>query len=290
MRQSRKEQCPVKLPDTIPKNIKSGLVEVPLYYHNCYIGQCAIVHDVAVQDTKNGIYWVRRELAQTIIAAVLSNKRRFTFRNEPYSINLKKVHRYRAFDKFEKKTSLFCEPEHPKTVYVYRHKSHAWFDSDNYETITAMVLCTDVDHPVPMTVIHSKQYDLYFINQESYQVYCAKYGLPFLRLKSWDSSGGGLDYEELSDASPLRLYGYNVGKQNGLNAGERRALLSKLIDSGLLYKADIIHHLEWLIHTRDGNPNMDDCCRAWRDDLEFVHQYRRDKERMVWANKVIAVP
>ena len=59
----------------------------------------------------------------------------------------------------------------------------------------------------------------------------------------------------------------------------------------LFYKDDfandldwfIINHIEWLIHTHEGNIQYMNACDKWQTDLDFVNSYNIDSQRAIWG-------
>ncbi len=191
-------------------------------------------------------------------------------RNFKDSINNTKVH---SFD-----------TNSPKTVRIFRHKNIAFYQSNDFEMITAMIPCANGGTLVPVTVYYRKSTNQYFINETTYDSIRNRYGLPYLKLKSAPSSGNSADrFSAYREHSELNLFGYSVSESSGLSVRSREELLGQLIDNGLLRKSDIVNHLEWLIRSRKNYTNMDHAIREWEHDLRFVNEYKMDKQRSILA-------
>ncbi len=160
-------------------------------------------------------------------------------------------------------------PDQLHTVYLYSQKN-LLNGRDDYEMVDILVRCANEKDIVPITVYYSKSERKYFLNQESYDLYKRKYGLPYFRLAYYSTTEMPFNMKEKSD---LRLYGYTVNKLDGLSQKERQELIGQLIDGKLMPQSNIINHLEWLIHSHRGNHRFDDACEAWKDDLVFTRSY-----------------
>ena len=136
--------------------------------------------------------------------------------------------------------------------------------------VNILVQCANMEDVVPITVYYSKSERKYFLNQESYDLYKRKYGLPYFHLAYYSTTETPFNMKEKSD---LRLYGYTVNKIDGLSQKERQELIGQLIDGKLMSQSSIINHLEWLIHSHRDNYRFDDACDKWRDDLKFAYNY-----------------
>lgn len=147
-------------------------------------------------------------------------------------------------------------------------------------------MCANSTTPIPFNIYYNRTSDMYFINRASYLEYAARYGLPMMKLKPYTRTSGTFSRESLSEMSVLRLYGYTVNETDGLTDGERQELLINLIDSGLMDKVDIINHIEWLIHTHEGNIQYMNACDKWQTDLDFVNSYNIDSQRAIWGRFV----
>ena len=172
----------------------------------------------------------------------------------------------------------FHDLENIQDVIIMRQKN---LERNNleYEMVTALVYCENREKPVYIDVYYSKQQNKYFINEESYQIYSELYGLPYIRLVANQCYGGG--YENLRQYSELNLYGYSVSNASEMTTNERQNLLGQLMDSTLMSKHQIVNHLEWLIHSRDNRISMDEACKHWREDLEYVNNYNIKNQRKI---------
>lgn len=160
-------------------------------------------------------------------------------------------------------------PDQLHTVYLYSQKN-LLSNRDDYEMVNILVRCANMEDVVPITVYYSKSERKYFLNQESYDLYKRKYGLPYFHLAYYSTTETLFNMKEKSD---LRLYGYTVNKIDGLSQKERQELIGQLIDGKLMSQSSIINHLEWLIHSHRDNYRFDDACDKWQDDLKFAYNY-----------------
>lgn len=173
----------------------------------------------------------------------------------------------------------FVDPEKIQDITIMSQKNLAR-DAEEYEMVTALVYCANSREPVYIDVYYSKQKNKYFINEESYRQYSARYGLPYVCLVAGEYDGD-MDYANLRQYSELNLYGYTVAKTADMSSAARQRLLQQLMDNGLMSKHQIINHLEWLIHRQSGRIRMEDACDCWREDLKFVNNYKINQQRKI---------
>ena len=270
-------EVPTRIP---PSTIIVALLSVKGIGHIGYITIVADEHDQCADD---GIYWVGRRISASILAAIkMHTSRHFRYNDVKYW-----VAQYNEYNNAEKYLSIiarFCNPEEPQTVYVFEQKSVNQFKNREYETVTAMIPCANTSFLIPSTVYYEKATHRYFMNESLYILLREKYGLPYLKLKSQYSENSKKGYLFLKQHSELNLLGYSVSIKNGLSLEERRALLSSIIDSGVLSKVEIMNHLEWLINSRTNNVNHENAISEWKSDLLFLSNYRLETQRKIWID------
>ena len=195
-----------------------------------------------------------------------------------------KIHKFKVWPDEEYNLygfKKFTDVDKVQTITILNQKNLP-SESDDYETVTALIYCAGRDLPVYIDVYYSKLNDEYFINSDSYELYTKRYGLPYVRIIS-DEYNGSFGYDDLRQQSELSLYGYSVGKNSGLTSGGRKKLLQQLLDNHFMTKSQIINHLEWLINTHKYRESMRDACDCWKEDLMFVHQCKINTQRAVWG-------
>lgn len=84
----------------------------------------------------------------------------------------------------------------------------------------------------------------------------------------------GLTFNSWAEKSVLRIYGYNVNKNENLSKKERQRILSFVLENHIITSYKIINHLEWQISTREGRANMRDAISKWEDDIRFVRDFQ----------------
>ena len=97
-----------------------------------------------------------------------------------------------------------------------------------------------------MTVTYCKDCNRFFISEVSYEYYRKKYGAIIGNIKL-EHSNVTYNGEFLAEESPLHLCGYNVNQQDNYSREERRFIISKIIDRGIMSKYEVINYLEYFI-------------------------------------------
>ena len=165
-----------------------------------------------------------------------------------------------------------------KCVYVYFRLTNTCVkNKHNVETVTAKTYNAKNGNPIEVNVFHCTQCDRYFINYEALQVYISKGIFPaFSYSLIRDISG------ELNEASQLMLYGYNV-REGVLSGDERKNILSWVIDSGLMSKAEIIKDLQFKVKYNGSKARNERARDKWQDDIQFVSKYVIDNKKEIKA-------
>ena len=192
-----------------------------------------------------------------------------------------KINNYKIWPEWEHHLdgfTKFCNIDQIQDITILSQKNLAQ-NSEEYEMVTALVYCANRNEPVYIDIYYSKRQNRYFINNESYQQYRVRYGLPYIHLVQDECDE--MDYGNLRQNSELNLYGYTVAKSAEMTLGERQRLLQQLMDNGLMHKSQIVNHLEWLIHRQSGRITMEDACDCWKEDLKFVKDYRIHSQRKI---------
>lgn len=270
---------PTKKQEKVEDPKHYGLPEssiVTVYFSGAYQAQdCyTIVKRAADENNARGIFYLNRSTAQRILQSVLFNV--------PIEPGIKRIVKYPQFYCCKENMVYFCDVNSPKSIMVYNRRT-ILPDSD-IEVVTAFVLFAGREEPIPISVYYNSKNQRYFINEVSYRNYMFRYGLPYFYVQPYGSGQFG-DWN-LRTNSELNLFGYSVSQQSGITRYQRQTLLEQLIDSGLMSKARIMGHLEWLISTRQGNPSMSLACKAWADDLEHVSKYRMKNQRVIWGKLI----
>lgn len=175
-----------------------------------------IVADAKDQDTCNKIFWIGREFAATIMAAIqspLSPKMEFLHSGRKHWVN--SYQSYPQTPKYIDIIARFSNPIEPQTVYVFAHKHIEHFDSDDYETVTAMIPCRNTQYPVPVTVYFDKQSHRYYLNETTYDSVRSKFGLPYLKLRDASRHLPFTGLASLKAKSLLFKLGYSVSVASG---------------------------------------------------------------------------
>ena len=248
------------------------------------IGYVVIVADAGEQNAERGIYWVGRAIPSMILFAICTQKKGyFSYKGKDYRvINYQKIN---DTEKYFRIISRFCNPSNPQTVYVFSHKNLPHFQQNDYEVVTAMIPCGNLDFPVPISVYYEKSTMRYFINEELYILARERYGLPYIRLRPESQSKNGNGFNALRKNSYLNLLGYSVNVNDGLTCEDRHNLLGRIMDFQLLSKSEIMNHLEWLLRTRGNMPHMENAIFEWRTDLRFVSEYDMIRQRTIWVER-----
>ena len=203
------------------------------------------------------------------------------FKNYAGKVNLKTLYKKNAASVNMPASNGTYDYDSNKCVYVFFRLTNTCVKKNHkIETVTAKTYNAKNGKPIKVNVFHCTQCDRYFINYEALQEYISKGIFPaFSYTLIRDISG------ELNEASQLMLYGYNV-REGNLSGNERRNVLSWIIDSGLMTKAEIIKDLQFKVRYNGSKAGNERAKAKWQDDIQFVSQYVFDNKKEIEATFV----
>ena len=162
------------------------------------------------------------------------------------------------------------------TLYVYKGLLSCQRKGHHLITATAVMLGLK-NKDVRMTVTYCKDCNRFFISEVSYEYYRKKYGAIIGNIKL-EHSNVTYNGEFLAEESPLHLCGYNVNQQDNYSREERRFIISKIIDRGIMSKLEVINYLEYFI-SHNGQQSRNWLALAkWKEDLQFTRRYQRESD------------
>ena len=90
-----------------------------------------------------------------------------------------------------------------------------------------------------------------------------------------DSSDIKSNFSSWAAESLLKQCGYSVAKDNDLSTKERHVILEFVIESGIMSKADVLSHLEWLVRQNSSRQNFKEAISKWNDDIMYLQGGKR---------------
>lgn len=171
-------------------------------------------------------------------------------------------------------------------VKLYKGRSICRNHGDIVQRVVAMLPGTRSDERHPLEVYFCPACKLYYVNEDAYLRFCDSYGLPPIKLYSY--ANDDFDGEGLRPISDLRAYGYDVSKDSQQNPSRRRRILVDLIESGLVTKAKVLSHLEFLNRLNRSKPEQINACRARQEDYDYISNYKINEDRVIWGRIVPA--
>lgn len=163
---------------------------------------------------------------------------------------------------------------------VLSNKNYCLSKKHQLEDIKAQLCLLRRDGSTSVITIpagYCRECDQYFIQTYQYQQLIAQ-GIPMCRIikESFQHADGVGFYENLNEESILRQFGYTVNKHDDLSSKQRHTILACLIESKI-YNCDrfkILGHLSWLIKRSEGKYDMADAVCKWKEDRNFVENYK----------------
>lgn len=153
--------------DSKIQTLASAIVEAKIRK----LGECGtetviVVTSPEEQLSKEGLYWIGRNLSAAVLFAIQIDPRcQFEYKGAHYEV----VSYKGSYDlhKYLRIIARFCDPAAPRTVHIFAHKSVPRFQGDDYEAVTAMIPCAGKVFPVATTVYYEKKTSRYFMNEDT---------------------------------------------------------------------------------------------------------------------------
>ena len=118
----------------------------------------------------------------------------------------------------------------------------------------------------------------YFIGYDEYIHYRSIHGVIMGNFKI--TNGSFIPFDgDLAQESILHLCGYSVNQVDNLSAFMRQQILQYLIDSRIISKPEIIAYLNGFIRRNGKRVNMGEAVRRWEMDIQWVRDYKMDRQR-----------
>lgn len=140
-------------------------------------------------------------------------------------------------------------------MYIYKGETKCFSEHHDIDSVTATVYDRR-GGTVDINVNCCCDYHKYFISESEFFHYRELYGI-VCGLKV-DRHSTGYAKFPMAEYSILRLYEYNVGKEDNLSDEERQNLLKILVENEYVKKPEIIKYLEMFIRMNQGRPEMVD--------------------------------
>lgn len=106
--------------------------------------------------------------------------------------------------------------------------------------------------------------------------------------ETYDSSqNNNNNFEMEHGKSILSQYGYNVQTKKDLSEQQRHIILSSLIEAHIMERRDVINHINTLIERGTKIPTWKVATQKWKDDKQFVSEYKSDTLPEIIFNNII---
>ena len=87
--------------------------------------------------------------------------------------------------------------------------------------------------------------------------------------------------------SILFQYGYNVQTKKNLSEIQRHIILSSIIEAQIMNRSDVINHTNTLIERGSKIPSWNNATQKWKEDKQFVSEYKSDSLPEVIFNNIV---
>ena len=258
-----------------------------------------IYKDIDDREHTFSILHASGEMAQELLESVKAKRTYFDYHNKHFEIvgaialkendlvkrvgrvNLRKLYS----GKYERISEVVTERSFDygsrECVFVYFRLTNTCVRYNHeIEAVTAKTTNAKNGESIEVNVFHCTNCDRYFINYEALQEYISRGIFPAFNYSMVRNANSNM-----KEASQLRLYGYTV-REGALNGNERRSVLSWIIDSGLMTKAEIIKDLQFKVRYNGSKAGNERAKAKWQDDIQFVSQYVFDNKREIKAEFV----
>ena len=168
-------------------------------------------------------------------------------------------------------------------LYIYKGETKYFREHHDIDSVTATVYDRR-GGTVDINVNCCCDCHKYFISESEFFHYRELYGI-VCGLKVERHSTGYAKFP-MAEYSILRLYGYNVGKEDNLSDEERQNLLKILVENEYVKKPEIIKYLEMFIRMNQGRPEMVDSVSKWSTDLDYIRELGLEKQPKVLLGEI----
>lgn len=148
------------------------------------------------------------------------------------------------------------------------------------DTIDYYVMAKDIrsGRECRLTVAFNKRMERYYISDTQLKWLHKKDIYPNMIFNVCNEGSRPLITGDFQEFSKLALYGYSVGK-NGMKAKDRHRILAHVLDNKIMYRYEIIEHLQGLIMLREMRSDKDfsAAINDWREDIIFINDYESKK-------------
>ncbi len=95
------------------------------------------------------------------------------------------------------------------------------------------------------------------------------------------------EFEIEQKRSILFQYGYNVQTKKNLSEQQRHIILSSIIEAHIMDRRDVINHINTLIERGSKIPKWQVATQKWKDDKQFVSEYKSELLPEVIFNNIV---
>lgn len=169
------------------------------------------------------------------------------------------------------------------TLYIFKGENKCFREHHNIEAVTGDVIARH-DKYVNININYCNDCHKYFISEQEFFHYRDLFGI-VCKLEV-DRTSTGYARFPMAEYSILRLYGYNVSKEDNYSDAERQQLLRVLIENDYVSKPEIIKYLNMFIKMNGSKDNMEDSVFKWESDLEFVRNLGIESQPKVHINEI----
>lgn len=120
----------------------------------------------------------------------------------------------------------------------------------------------------------------YYMKYSDYKVYLDRFG--FFPMRA-EPIGIPIDYDGLAEYSPLRLNGYTTV---GTTREKRQKCLAHILDYRIMEKRKVADYLDQFIRRGENNPSHMFAVPKWKEDLDFVLDYRLKEKPEVFFGTI----
>lgn len=171
------------------------------------------------------------------------------------------------------------------SVVVSERSGGGYYSTDeNIVSVDALVFCGKTRRLEVLQMSHDTRTGEYFVDKGILKQFYSKYGVPLLSYGKKESSG----FQKLNDESYLHMLGYNVNGRENLEQQKRHEILGNAMESGM-QQPKIQKTLQFLINMNSNDPSCADACRKWKEDMEFIRNYKVSHDRFVFLDSVNAI-
>jgi hypothetical protein len=236
-----------------------------------------IVNDIIYQDRHKRILHYTDELARELLTAAYVESRNKCGKYENIDFKVQQIV-YQTSDINELSSQMT-----PHKLAIKKGGGYYSYNSTSgiEEIVDLLLYSPYTDRYETIRATYNKFNDFCYIDISKFREFISEYGNPKHVNINFICD---ISNQQLKQESILKIYGYSVSDADGLSPKYRQALLSELVDVGILTVPEVVNLLNFFIRIHS-NAEYRYACDKWQADKEYIENYQVNPQRFLIAEE-----